>query len=135
MEIVPRLRFCNTFQMEIAPTAGFILLLIDCINVNQQTRNRMNGSTEMKNVKILQKEWKELKSSKIQTIEKFHIFQFILKCHISQFVRGYDCNVPKYTCNYLVHFENRYTLLLIHVQMWNFKALKGVSGWSSICKC
>ena len=65
MEIVPRLRFCNTFQMEIAPTAGFILLLIDCINVNQQTRNRMNGSTEMKNVKILQKEWKELKSSKI----------------------------------------------------------------------
>ena len=65
MEIVPRLRFCNTFQMEIAPTVGFILLLIDCINVNQQTRNRMNGSTEMKNVKILQKEWKELKSSKI----------------------------------------------------------------------
>ena len=65
MEIVPRLRFCNTFQMEIAQAASFILLLIDCINVNQQTRNRMNGSTEMKNVKILQKEWKEIKSSKI----------------------------------------------------------------------
>ena len=47
MDIDPKLRFCNTFKMEIAPTAGFILLLIDCINVNQRTRNRMNGSTEM----------------------------------------------------------------------------------------
>ena len=56
MEIVPRLRFCNTFQMEIAPTAGFILLLIDCINLNQRTRNRMNGSsTEMKKCENLTK--------------------------------------------------------------------------------
>ena len=55
MEIVPRLRFCNTFKMEIAPTAGFILLLIDCINVNQRTRNRMNGSTEMKKCENLTK--------------------------------------------------------------------------------
>ena len=55
MEIVPRLRFCNTFQMEIAPTAGFILLLIDCINVNQRARNRMNGSTEMKKCENLTK--------------------------------------------------------------------------------
>ena len=55
MEIVPRLRFCNTFQMEITRTAGFILLLIDCINVNQRTRNGMNGSTEMKKCENLTK--------------------------------------------------------------------------------